>query len=133
MNTANLRNTQNVIHNGRNFLVTVIAAVSLVSMVHVARAADTADSRPAVTVHYSDLNLNTEAGVASLYNRIRHAAQEVCGKVDSRRLDEVAAAQSCFNRAMASSVGAVGNAQLDREYLTHVSATPKMIYVASTR
>jgi hypothetical protein len=42
---------------------------------------------------YSDLNLDTQAGAAALYQRIRHAAEQVCGKTDSRRLDQLAAAR----------------------------------------
>jgi UrcA family protein len=106
------------LRNSNEALVAAVAAFSLLSAVatvclapQMARAADVVDSR-AVTVRYSDLNMNTEAGVASLYDRIRHAAEQVCGKVDSRRLDELAMAQTCVNHAIASSVSAVGNAQL---------------------
>jgi UrcA family protein len=132
MKTFTLRSSNKV-------LVAAVVALSLGSAVatvtlvpQLALAADGADSR-SLTVHYSDLNMNTEAGVASLYSRIRHAAEQVCGKVDTRRLDEVTAAQACVNQAIASSVNAVGNAQLDREYMARVSGAPKLIYVASTR
>ncbi len=33
---------------------------------------------PSITVHYHDLDLNSPAGVASLYERIHAAAVEVC-------------------------------------------------------
>jgi len=118
--------------NSKNFVFAAVAAVSLVSVAQFAQA-DSIDSRPALTVHYSDLNMNSEAGVATLYNRIRHAAQQVCGEVDSRRLDEAAAAQACVNQAIGSSVAAVGNPQLDREFMVRVHAAPKLIYVASAR
>jgi len=120
------------LNNSKNFVFAAVAAVSLVSVAQFALA-DSVDSRPALTVHYSDLNMNTDAGVATLYNRIRHAAQQVCGEVDPRRLDEAAAAQACVNHAVASSVAAVGNTQLDREFMTRVHAAPKLIFVASTR
>ena len=118
--------------NGKKFVFAAVAAVSLASVAQFAQA-DSIDGRMALTVHYSDLNMNTEAGVATLYNRIRHAAQQVCGEVDSRRLDEAAAAQSCVNHAIAVSVAAVGNTQLDQEFMARVHAAPKLIYVASTR
>lgn len=118
--------------NSKNFVFAAVAAVSLGSVAQFAQA-DSVDSRRARTVHYSDLNMNTEAGVAALYNRIRHAAQQVCGEVDSRRLNEAAAAQACVNHAIASSVAAVGNTQLDQEFMARVRAAPKLIYVASTR
>jgi UrcA family protein len=41
------------------------------------RAAD--DDPKSVTVNYSDLNLSTKAGVASLRRRIHWAATQVCG------------------------------------------------------
>jgi UrcA family protein len=116
----------------KKFALAAVAAASLVSVAQFTHA-DSLDGRPALTVHYSDLNMNTDAGVATLYNRIRHAAQQVCGDVDPRRLDEAAAAQACVDHTIASSVAAVGNVQLDREYMARVHAAPKLIYVASTR
>ena len=118
--------------NGKNFVFAAVAALSLVSVAQFAQAGSV-DGAPALTVRYSDLNMNTEAGVASLYNRIRHAAQQVCGAVDSRRLDEAAAAQACVHQAIAASVAAVGNTQLDQVFMARVHAAPKLIYVASTR
>lgn len=125
------------LRNSNEALVAAVAALSLVSAVatvslapRMARAADVVDSR-AVTVHYSDLNMNTEAGVAALYNRIRHAAEQICGKADSRRLDEVATAQDCVNQSIASSVGAVGNAQLTTAFMAHLNGSPKPVIVAS--
>ena len=118
--------------NSKSFVFAAVAAASLVSVAQFAQA-DSVDGRAALTVHYSDLNMNTEAGVASLYNRIRHAAQQVCGEVDPRRLDKATAAQACVDHAIAVSVAAVGNTQLDREFMARVHAAPKLIYVASTR
>jgi UrcA family protein len=118
--------------NGKKIVLAAVAAASVVSVAQFAQA-DSLDGRAALTVHYSDLNMNTDAGVAALYNRIRHAAQQVCGDVDPRRLDEGAAAQACVHHAIATSVAAVGNTQLDREFIARVHAAPKLIYVASTR
>jgi len=125
------------LRHSKEALVAAVAALSLVSAVttvslvpQMAQAAGVVDSR-AVTVHYSDLNMNTEAGVAALYNRIRHAADQVCGKVDSRRLDEVAAAQACVDHSIASSVSAVANAQLTAVFTAHVNGSPSPVLVAS--
>ncbi len=112
--------------------VAAVAVVALTSYVGLARASDL-DERPALTVHYSDLNLDTQAGAAALYQRIRHAAEQVCGKVDSRRLDQIVAAQDCMSKAIASSVSAVGNAQLTREYVARVGKAPKQIVMAAAR
>src|ERR1700684_4568869 len=97
------------LRNRRNVVFAAVAAMSFASVAQMAQAADVMNGRPAQTVRYSDLNLNTDAGVVALYNRIHHAAEQVCGNVDSRRLDQVAAAQACVNKAMAASVSAVGN------------------------
>lgn len=126
MKTFTLRNSKNV-------LFAAVAAVSFASVAQMAQAADVINDRPAQTVRYSDLNLNTDAGVASLYNRIHHAAEQVCGTVDSRRLEQVAAAQACVNTAMATSVSAVGNIQLTQVFMAHSSGSPKPVMVASLR
>ena len=118
-------------NNAKHFLAAAVAAVSLGS-VAVAAHADPADA-PTRTVHYSDLNLNTPAGVAALYNRIRYAAQLVCGDVDPRRLDEAASARACIDEAVFSSVAAVNNPMLTSEYHARVSGAQKQISVASLR
>jgi UrcA family protein len=119
-------------NNTQHFLAAVVAAVSL-SSVAVAAHADQALDVPARTVHYSDLNLNTQAGVAALYNRIRSAAQLVCGNVDPRRLDEAASAKACMDKAVFSSVTAVNNPMLTSEYNARVGGAQKQISVASIR
>jgi UrcA family protein len=121
------------LRNSKNILFTAVAAVTFVSVAQMAQAADVAGARPALTVHYSDLNLDTPAGAAVLYQRIRHAAEQVCGKVDSRRLDEMVVAQSCMDKAIASSVSAVGNAQLTSQYVARVGKASKQIVLASAR
>ena len=120
------------IHNAKHFVFAVVAAVSL-GPVAMSAHADQAVEVPTRTVHYSDLNLNTQAGVASLYNRIRNAAQLVCGNVDPRRLDEAASAKACIDKAVFSSVTAVNNPKLTSEYNVRVSGAQKQINFASIR
>jgi UrcA family protein len=119
-------------NNSKHFFFAAVATVSLAS-VGVAAHADQVVDVPARTVHYADLNLNTDAGVAKLYNRIRNAAQLVCGNVDPRRLDEATAAKACINRAVFSSVAAVNSPKLTSEYNARVNGAQKQINVASTR
>jgi UrcA family protein len=119
-------------NNAKHFLFAAVAAVSLGS-VAVAAHADPAVDAPARTVHYSDLNLNTQVGVATLYSRIHNAAQLVCGNVDPRRLDEAASAKACIDKAVFSSVAAVNNPMLTSEYNARVSGAQKQISVASIR
>jgi len=121
------------LRNSKNCLFAAVAAVSFASGAQLAQAADVVNDRPALTVRYSDLNLDTQAGAAALYLRIRHAAEQVCGKTDSRRLDEMVVAQDCMNKAIASSVSAVGNAQLTSQYVARVGKAPKQMVLASAR
>jgi UrcA family protein len=88
---------------------------------------------PTRTIHYSDLNLNTQAGAAILYKRIHNAAVEVCGDVNSRRLNEAAVSQACVDQAVYGSVQSVDNAKLTSEYNAHTGGAQKTINVASLR
>jgi UrcA family protein len=122
----------NTSNNSKQILLALVGALSLAAAGGVAHA-DAASDVPARTVHYSDLDLNTQAGAAALYNRIRNAAEQVCGNVDSRRLDEAAAAKACVDHAVAASVSSVNNAKLSSEYAAHVGGATKQISLASIR
>ena len=66
-----------ITRNTKNFTMAAVAAVCFAS-VTIAHADEAAR-----TVRYSDLNLNTQAGAAVLYKRIRFAA-EVAAKTAGR-------------------------------------------------
>ena len=120
-----------ITRNSRNFLAAV-AAVCLASVTIVAHADEAANGVPARTVHYSDLDINTRAGANVLYARIRNAAQQVCGDVDSRQLAVSAAAKGCVNRAIYTSVRSVNSPKLTSVYNSRVGAT-QQINLASDR
>jgi UrcA family protein len=82
-------------------------------------------------VDYSDLNLGSTAGANALYQRIRGAAKQVCGDVDSRQRDQAAAAKACMERAIVSSVHAVNSAQLTSTANAHGYALRSSFDVAS--
>ena len=42
--------------------------------------ADTGAAPRSVTVHFEDLNINSARGAAQLYQRIRFAAEDICGR-----------------------------------------------------
>lgn len=65
-----------------------------------------------VVVKYGDLNLNSQAGVASLHKRIRNAAESVCNSLETRILGLRGAYEDCIQQAVNSGVAAVGNANL---------------------
>lgn len=115
-----------ITRNTKNFTMAAVAAVCLAS-VTVAHADDAAR-----TVRYSDLNLNTQAGAAVLYKRIRNAAVEVCGDVDSRRLAEAAAAKACVDRTIFKGVRSVNAPTLTSEYNARAGVA-QPINVASLR
>lgn len=122
-----------ITRNSKHFTMAAVAAVCLATVAVGAHAGEAANGAAARTVRYSDLNLNTQAGAAVLYKRIRSAAEQVCGDVDVRRLDEVAAGKACVDRAISSSVHSVNNPLLTRVYSTHVGPAQTPINVASLR
>jgi len=64
-----------------------------------------------IRVGYGDLDLNTQAGAATLYNRIRGAARTVCGYEGSTFTDQ-AIWRSCFSGAVSDAVATVNSPRL---------------------
>jgi UrcA family protein len=108
-----------------------VAAICVASATMGAHA-DELDA-PTRTVHYADLNLNTPAGVSALYQRIRYAAEEVCGDAKWRGLAEAAAAKACVAHAVDVGVHSVNNVNLTSQYEAHIGKGEKAINVASAR
>ena len=63
------------------------------------------DETRSVTVHYSDLNLDTEAGATALYGRLVGAARNVCGDevsvIDINQLRDI---EQCRKQTLAEAV-----------------------------
>jgi UrcA family protein len=110
-----------------------VAAICVASATMGAHAGEASVNAPTRTVHYADLNLNTPAGISVLYKRIRSAAEQVCGDVASRRLEEAAAAKACVAHAVSASVHSVNNVELTNEYNAHIGVAQKSINIASIR
>lgn len=89
----------------------VLPALFTAGSAHAAAAA----APPSVTVRFSDLNLNSTAGIAGLYKRIQDAATEVCRPVEGpqsvSRMHWTAWNQ-CFYHAIATAVQTVHNDKL---------------------
>jgi UrcA family protein len=118
--------------SSKPFLATV--AIACLACVSLSAHADGNTTGAATrTVGYSDLNLNTQAGAATLYKRIRSAAELVCGDVGSRQLEQAAAARACVDRAVGSSVRSVNNMNLTSVYQIHGNGMQKQITVASAK
>jgi UrcA family protein len=122
MNTNTHRNTKTV---------TLAAAICFAAAAFGAHAGEMVNDTQ--TVKYADLNLNTQAGVAVLYKRIRNAAEQVCGDEGARELAQAAAAKVCVDRAIVATVREVNNPMLTAEYGVHVGAQQKRINVADLR
>ena len=65
-----------------------------------------------VVVRYGDLNLNSQAGVASLHKRIRNAAESVCSELNNHVLVLRDMYKQCVSEAVSSGVTQVANPNL---------------------
>ena len=119
------------INYSKNIALAAVATLCVTSFAFGAHADESAVQAPARTVRYSDLNLNTQVGAEVLYKRIRTAAEQVCGDVGSRQLDQATAAKACVDRAVSGSVRAVNNRQLTSVYNEHSGAAKTATSVAS--
>ena len=91
----------------RTVAMIMFAGVSSLLLTEPSAAAVNDDAEPSVTVRYHDLNLNSPEGVASLYGRIRRAADQVCHSLQSRELTREPYWNDCVNHAVANAVKAV--------------------------
>ena len=88
------------------------ATIGQAWMVNTARAAD-APTAQTLRLHTSDLDLNKSADIATLYKRIKSAAQEACGNdyVTGSRLQSQSKRQ-CLNEAVDGAVQQINNPSL---------------------
>ncbi len=63
-----------------------------------------ATGAPAVIVNYSDLDVARGSGVEILYQRLRTAAQTVCGAKDLRNLSATQQWRTCYKQALDGAV-----------------------------
>jgi UrcA family protein len=63
-------------------------------------------------VRYSDLDLTSQEGAATLYRRIVNAARRVCPDAGARDPDLARRIRECREQAVDRAVGAVGSPQL---------------------
>jgi UrcA family protein len=82
-----------------------------------------------VTIHYGDLNLNTQAGAETLYHRIGGAARFVCGD-EGRSLTEEHQWQTCYHDSVDHAVDTVHSpllTSLNKGHGSHARATASLI------
>jgi len=72
---------------------------------------------PSKVVSFGDLNLHSEQGAATLYQRVQVAARGVCpSDASGRQLEQRAARQSCIDDAVARAVRQINNDSLNAYY-----------------
>jgi UrcA family protein len=89
----------------------------------VAGAGEWDNGPPKRVVHFADLDLTRNAGVAMLYARIRFAAREVCEPVEDRALQSILARSHCVTQAIARAVADVNVPTLTSYHLTKTGQT----------
>ncbi|MEM8562215.1 MAG: UrcA family protein [Pseudomonadota bacterium] len=68
-----------------------------------------------ISIAYSSAELSTAKGRATLYNKIKHAAKQVCGPTSNREAGGLQLAsrnRSCYDETMALAMDQIGNGQL---------------------
>ena len=100
----------------------IAASIASLALASTALAAG-AGELPTARVRYGDLNLSSDAGVAALYSRLRHAAKQVC-MYSSYRISDPA----CVSTALNDAVAKVANGRLTmlherRTGVTQVAST----------
>jgi UrcA family protein len=93
------------------------------SLCAVATAGAAGDEPATRTVKFADLDLNHSAGVVALYNRIQHAAREVCEPMNARDLQSIAVSMRCREQAIERAVADVNAPLLTTYNLTKSAPT----------
>jgi UrcA family protein len=96
----------------RTHVVMVAGAIAILSLAGTGSLAWAAEPIR-VHVSYADLNIQSAAGVRSLYGRLRSAAQKVCAPLDDGRYSPSNIAfQGCYRTALDSAVARFNSSTL---------------------
>jgi UrcA family protein len=82
---------------------------------------------PVVIVNYADLDISTPPGAEKLYERIEHAAAQLCPQVAFQELSRYAASLRCRNDVVAHAVSRINSPQLTVVYASrthHLTRSP---------
>lgn len=82
-----------------------------------------ADDARSETVKFTDLNLDSQAGVETLYGRIHAAAWRVCQQPGG----ELAAVRGCMRKAESQAIGKLNNSLLTAFYQKKTGSQPQTI------
>ena len=92
-----------------------ISIAGVLASLWFATSAFASDPFPSETVNFTDLNVNTSAGIEVLYGRIHAAAGRVCAPEDTAPLHRVDAA-ICTRKAEAQAIQTLALPQLTAYY-----------------
>ena len=106
-------------------------ALAAVAFAGMALASDARAAQPdtgSAVVRYSDLDLKTDAGVATLQHRVAEAADRICGPADSHALADINVAAACrakvVNAYSAKLDSVVAMARVTSHYAMNMSGMP---------
>ena len=100
-------------------LTAAALATALIAGFAVGHSAGAAESAPAPsrTISYADLDLSTQDGAATLYQRIDHAAKAICrGIYPTQNLDSTTLRKDCIREAVEKAVQTVDAPRLTALY-----------------
>lgn len=92
-------------------MLVALAATAFTFVASAAVAAPTTVTHEAI-VNYADLNLESPAGIETLYARLRNAARQVCGSTDRADIRTMNFVADCRANAVAQAVEKIGNPAL---------------------
>lgn len=95
-----------------------------------AQAATPTDDVHSVTVQFGDLDLNRQAGIATLYSRIKGAAHRVCQQQAEELLVAKQSYRLCVKRAVSTAVARIDRPLLS-DYLARQDGEPAKAPTAS--
>jgi UrcA family protein len=99
----------------RGLVATAIFGALGLGFASLCNASDTTEARE-VTVQYADLNVSSSHGAATLYGRIRTAAEAVCSPLSHGDLSSKMHREACVSQSIAAAVSKVNQGALFAVY-----------------
>jgi UrcA family protein len=98
-----------IIKSTRNSLTAAVMFTVLSGLSTLSNANLGAVEVKSVHVSYADLNLAQKSGQETLYERLKVAAEGVCGGVKEVNLSAIRHQRKCYKEALDSAIGQVGS------------------------
>ena len=104
------------------FAVSLVLAVFLNPLAATSGAESSRYEVATRTVKFGDLDLNSPQDVATLYSRIKAAANQVCEPADSRSVETFVRLRHCKEQAIGQAVADVKSSQLMSFHMAQIDA-----------